>query len=1003
MPQVEKIKIFLASPSNAPKERKYLVEVIDEINRTIASSKGVMLEIIRSENARPGFGEDGQAVLNNQIGEMQQYELFVGIMWNRIGTPTQRAVSGTVEEFERAAESLQKEGQPDIWFYFRQSGAQLNTEKELEQRQKVLEFKRTLQGKALIREYSTPTKFRDNFREHISSWLGRRESKTLQPSGTYSLPENVDTQTDQSEEEIPKFINQITEEIEKGELKLLKKTSLFKKQQIMTDEIINHIKQCLLNKFNGEETKITEHLKNFLVKHKSELSNNYAAGNILNLLLKLDLEKDFSYFDLSDISIWEADLQKAILTGVDFSNSDLKNSSFSEPLGCIHSIAFNTDGSLFATGDAHGSIRVHKTESLELCIFNNERGNQIWSVAFGSNTQYPQMLAWGAEDGSVVVKRKSNNVIDSSSDNITFTNIYQGNEDRRILSVAFSPNGNIFAIGGDGNKAIKLVEINNNQKGALDATDVSCMTFIDDDFIASGSQHGEISLWHLKTKKQDKNIQNVHEGVVRCIAFNQNRRILASGGEDGKVKMFSIPTLNQLEFDSPQEITQVRTLAFSQDGNILAVGGIDKNLEGQSEHKIWLWEFKEGRWSRMGKLDNLNKDGHEHLIRSLAFCPNPNQRQLLISGGDGRTVKFWDINNTQCNQTLRGYANRIWSVAFSGDGKSFACGGEDNKIRLWNYHDRTHIPTYTLSKHTAWVWSVAFSPNAKILASGSEDNKIFLWQLKKQKWQYISELKGQHNKRVRCVAFNPSGDRLASAGNDKKVVLWDISNVKNPRLLQEFTQHSDRVLSLAFSPNGLYLASSSRDHTIRLIDIKTRNGQSNLGDHEHRHQDQVHSIAFSPDSDKLVSGGFDKKLKLWEVPSGNCIQTWTEYQKILSVAFHPTKQIVASAGDNHIITLWDISDANNSKPTIIKTLKGHKRAVESIAFSPDGKKLISCSQDQTIKFWEIDGKINTSIHTIELGKPYQGMNISGVSNLDRSQISALEELGASKYLNFPDV
>jgi hypothetical protein len=180
MPQVEKIKIFLASPSDVSKERNYLDEVIDEINRTIANSKGVELDVVRSENAFPGYGQDGQAVLNQQIGNMKEYALFVGIMWNRIGTPTPRAESGTVEEFERAVKCWQKNGQPEIWFYFRQSPAQLNTEEALEQRRKVLAFKKKIQKKALIREYSAPANFRDKFREHILSWLSKDESTTRQ-------------------------------------------------------------------------------------------------------------------------------------------------------------------------------------------------------------------------------------------------------------------------------------------------------------------------------------------------------------------------------------------------------------------------------------------------------------------------------------------------------------------------------------------------------------------------------------------------------------------------------------------------------------------------------------------------------------------------------------------------------------------------------------------------------------------------------------------------------
>lgn len=85
MPQVEKLKIFLASPGDVSTERNHVVKVVEEINRTVAPDKGVVLEVIRSENAYPGYGKDGQAIINEQIGKMSDYVLFIGIMWNRVG------------------------------------------------------------------------------------------------------------------------------------------------------------------------------------------------------------------------------------------------------------------------------------------------------------------------------------------------------------------------------------------------------------------------------------------------------------------------------------------------------------------------------------------------------------------------------------------------------------------------------------------------------------------------------------------------------------------------------------------------------------------------------------------------------------------------------------------------------------------------------------------------------------------------------------------------------
>ncbi len=158
MPQVEKLKIFLASPGDVSTERKHVVKVVEELNRTVASDKGVVLEVICSENAYPGYGKDGQAIINEQIGKMSDYVLFIGIMWNRVGTPTKRAISGTVEEYQRAKRTFNRIGQPTIWFYFRSMTEGLKKKTDLEQQEKVKQFINRFKTKkcGLFREYKTP-------------------------------------------------------------------------------------------------------------------------------------------------------------------------------------------------------------------------------------------------------------------------------------------------------------------------------------------------------------------------------------------------------------------------------------------------------------------------------------------------------------------------------------------------------------------------------------------------------------------------------------------------------------------------------------------------------------------------------------------------------------------------------------------------------------------------------------------------------------------------------
>lgn len=95
------LSIFVASPSDVADERSRLEDVVRELNITWSRELGLRLELVRWEtHAYPDFGVDPQAVINNQIPD--DFDIFIGVMWCRYGTPTNRAESGTIEEFKRA-------------------------------------------------------------------------------------------------------------------------------------------------------------------------------------------------------------------------------------------------------------------------------------------------------------------------------------------------------------------------------------------------------------------------------------------------------------------------------------------------------------------------------------------------------------------------------------------------------------------------------------------------------------------------------------------------------------------------------------------------------------------------------------------------------------------------------------------------------------------------------------------------------------------------------------
>ena len=161
------IRVFVASPGDVSEERDIASHVVGEMNRVFGASLGVQLEAVRWEtHASPDVGTDAQDVINRQIGD---FDILVGVMWRRFGTPTRRSRSGTGEEFERAYDSFKANGRPKSMFYFRTSAFYTADLGALAQFRKVAEFRRKLEKLGVLYwTYQTPLEFERNVREHLT-------------------------------------------------------------------------------------------------------------------------------------------------------------------------------------------------------------------------------------------------------------------------------------------------------------------------------------------------------------------------------------------------------------------------------------------------------------------------------------------------------------------------------------------------------------------------------------------------------------------------------------------------------------------------------------------------------------------------------------------------------------------------------------------------------------------------------------------------------------------
>ncbi|MCX5819489.1 MAG: caspase family protein [Deltaproteobacteria bacterium] len=197
------------------------------------------------------------------------------------------------------------------------------------------------------------------------------------------------------------------------------------------------------------------------------------------------------------------------------------------------------------------------------------------------------------------------------------------------------------------------------------------------------------------------------------------------------------------------------------------------------------------------------------------------------------------------------------------------------------------------------------------------------------------------------VDTSPDG-RYVLSGSRDSFILWDIRHGKK---IQTFT-HEDWMgqgIAVAFSPDGKYFASGGKG--AKLWDMATRQEIRTFDNNS------AFSIAFSPDGKHFICGGYGSRLfnpkptmKIFDVATGGeiidfKIQPSYDY-RLHSVAYSPDGKYVLSGSIGGIIDLWDISLGKS-----IRTVKVNRDVIRALSFSPDGEYALSGGSDNIVRLW----------------------------------------------------
>jgi WD40 repeat protein len=202
---------------------------------------------------------------------------------------------------------------------------------------------------------------------------------------------------------------------------------------------------------------------------------------------------------------------------------------------------------------------------------------------------------------------------------------------------------------------------------------------------------------------------------------------------------------------------------------------------------------------------------------------------------------------------------------------------------------------------------------------------------------------------VTGLAFPNQGAFFYTSSADKSVRLWKLSSESAVRNFA----HGNSVNAVAFNPAGTQLATACSDGRLRLFDVAKGALVRQIVAHNTPNLTAIYCVAWSKDGKQVVTGSQDQSLKLWDATTGNLVKEFKAYKEkafekghqeaVLSVAFTPDGKQIVSGGMDKAIKVWNIADGSVARDLVNPAFKptAHPGWVYAVRFSKDGKHLYS--------------------------------------------------------------
>eukprot|EP00058_Branchiostoma_floridae_P020644 XP_002606134.1 hypothetical protein BRAFLDRAFT_88045 [Branchiostoma floridae] len=431
----------------------------------------------------------------------------------------------------------------------------------------------------------------------------------------------------------------------------------------------------------------------------------------------------------------------------------------------------------------------------------------------------------------------------------------------------------------------------------------------------------------------------IHISPVSYMTFDTTSTLLATGGTDSTIKVWHV--IQQYcthNLKGCQGVVSV--VAFHPDMTKAQVYG------AASDYKIHVWDLNTSKCIAL-------LDKHYSTVTSLQFTQDGN---TLLSSGRDNIVSMWDITKFQVLKTIPVFESVESLVllpehqtfpnlcAQKEDGLHFVTAGSKGVLKVWNAqksrcmfsHKRPSVGTsenQSKPDQSYLLTQTLLNTQTDTIATVTYDHNILFYKL--QDFSLTKQFVGYNDEVLDIKFLGEDDSHIAVATNSEQVRVFNLATMD----CQILYGHTDIVLSLSVFKKGQLFASSSKDNTVRLWRFDATSGKVHCVAMGTGHTHAVSAVTCARLKPVFVASvSVDTTLKLWAVPS---------QAELLAVEDTPI-QLQATATERAHEKLWRAPDLH-----VLGTLRGHKRGIWCVDFSPMDQVVASSSADGTIKIWSL--------------------------------------------------